>query len=109
MFMAVIALTFTSFHKLMASDRKQLMTWLLIPGLFAAMLISSFYTYEFISLSLLTVVRNLAPLVSLCVETAVMPVEKRPVLNAMVVGSILVMLMGAVIYAGGLKDFSAMG
>merc|ERR1719420_1153365 len=109
MLMAVLALSVTSLPQLMQSSPKQLFTWLLIPGLFAAMLISSFYTYEFISLSLLTVVRNLAPLVSLCVETVVMPVEKRPVLNAMVVGSILVMLMGAVIYAGGLKDFSILG
>merc|ERR1719387_717271 len=77
--------------------------------MFAAMLISSFYTYQFISLSLLTVVRNLAPLVSLTAESIIMPPEKRPVLDKMVVISILVMLAGAVTYAGGLKDFSVVG
>jgi len=109
MVMAAGALAFTSLKQLMEADRKMLFTWLLIPGLFSAMLISSFYTYEFISLSLLTVVRNLAPLVSITVETIVMPPEKRPVLSMMVVVSILLMLSGAVIYAGGLKEFSVVG
>lgn len=109
MVMAAGALSFTSLKELMDADRKMLFTWLLIPGLFSAMLISSFYTYEFISLSLLTVVRNLAPLVSITVESVVMPADKRPVLNMMVVGSILVMLTGAVVYAGGLTEFSMTG
>merc|ERR1719198_2164754 len=38
-----------------------------------------------------------------------MPPEKRPVLSTMVVASILIMLAGAVTYAGGLKDFSVVG
>jgi len=109
MVMAAGALGCVSMKQLMNSDRKMLFTWLLIPGLFSAMLISSFYTYEFISLSLLTVVRNLAPLVSITVESVVMPPEKRPVLSMMVVASILVMLSGAIIYAGGLKEFSVIG
>jgi len=109
MVMASGALVCVSFKQLMNSNHKMLITWLLIPGLFSAMLISSFYTYEFISLSLLTVVRNLAPLVSITVESVVMPPEKRPVLSMMVVASILVMLSGAIIYAGGLKEFSVIG
>ena len=93
----------------MNCDRKMLFTWLLIPGLFSAMLISSFYTYVYISLSLLTVVRNMSPLVSLTIESVVMPPEKRPQVSMMVVVSILVMAVGAVIYAGGLKEFSVIG
>merc|ERR1719160_1117301 len=38
-----------------------------------------------------------------------MPPDKRPVLDRMVVASILVMLAGAVIYAGGLSNFSVIG
>merc|ERR1719198_1088571 len=38
-----------------------------------------------------------------------MPPEKRPVLSKMVVASILIMLIGAVTYGGGLKDFSMVG
>jgi solute carrier family 35 protein len=109
MAMAVLALSVTSMNTLLQTDPKMLLTWLLVPGLFAAMLISSFYTYTFISLSLLTVVRNLGPLVSIIVETAVMPPEKRPVINVYVVSSILLMLIGAVIYAGGLTDVSKYG
>lgn len=109
MAMAVIALSATSLQTLFETDRKMLLTWLLVPGLFSAMLISSFYTYSFISLSLLTVVRNLGPLVSLSVESVVMPADKRPVLNFHVVSAIMIMLVGAVIYAGGLVDVSVYG
>jgi len=109
MAMAAGVLACTSFKTLMNCDRKMLFTWLLIPGLFSAMLISSFYTYVYISLSLLTVVRNMSPLVSLTVESVVMPPEKRPQVSVMVVVSILVMAVGAVIYAGGLKEFSVIG
>jgi len=107
--MAVLALSITSMKTLMETDRKMLLTWLLVPGLFSAMLLSSFYTYSFISLSLLTVVRNLGPLVSISVESAVMPPEKRPVLNVWVVSSILLMLVGAITYAGGLTEISVYG
>jgi len=107
--MAVVAISVTSMKTLMETDRKMLLTWLLVPGLFSAMLISSFYTYSFISLSLFTVVRNLGPLVSISVETVVMPPEKRPVLNRWVVSAIALMLIGAIIYAGGLTEISLYG
>lgn len=83
--------------------------WLFVPGLFSAMLISSFYVYEYISLSLLTVVRNLAPLIALPVECMVMPTSKRPTISASVVISILIMLTGALVYVGGLKEVSVIG
>jgi len=109
MVMAVVALTCMSFQQLMESNPRQLLMWLIIPGLFAAILISSSYTYQFISLSLLTVVRNLAPLVSLTAETLLMPKEKAPAVNVLSVCSILIMLVGASVYAGSLASFSVVG
>merc|ERR1719191_798166 len=38
-----------------------------------------------------------------------MPKDKRPVLNATVISSIFVMLVGAMVYAGGLTSFSIVG
>merc|ERR1719237_1246036 len=76
---------------------------------FAAMLCSSFYTYEYISLTLLTVVRNLTPLASLAVERALMPLSAQATVTPGVIGSIVVMGIGACVYAGGLPDLSMVG
>jgi len=86
---------------------QQLKVWLVVPLLFSSMLISSFYTFEYISLSLLTVVRNLAPLVSLPLETMLMSPESKPTIG--VVASVLVMLMGAIVYCGGINEVSTLG
>merc|ERR1719453_1754780 len=95
MVVAVVAMAATSFKEVLAVDSKALLCWMIVPGFFSAMLISSFYTYQFISLSMLTVVRNLTPMVVLPIETMVMPADKRPALNLGVVASILIMLAGA--------------
>jgi hypothetical protein len=109
MAICVAALGASSFKQLLDSPRKQLMMWLFVPGLFSAMLISGFYVYEYISLSLLTVVRNLAPLIALPVECMVMPPSKQPKVSMSVVMSILIMLAGALVYVGGLKEVSVLG
>mmetsp|Transcript_12857 Transcript_12857/g.29161 ORF Transcript_12857/g.29161 Transcript_12857/m.29161 type:complete len:373 (-) Transcript_12857:206-1324(-) len=83
--------------------------WLIVPIFFAAMLCTSCYTYQYISLSLLTVVRNLAPLVVLPVERLVMPPEKQPVITPLVVLALGVMIAGTVAYAGQVSQFSWIG
>lgn len=98
-----------SYKRLVEAPRRQLFIWLIVPVFFSAMLCTSIYSYEYISLSLLTVVRNLTPLVVLPIETMVMPVGKQPQVTLMVVGSILIMLAGAIIYGGGMKDISLLG
>jgi drug/metabolite transporter (DMT)-like permease len=109
MFMSFVAMLAYSWRQLWTANRKELLTWMIVPGFFAGMLISSLYTYEFISLSLLTVVRNLAPLVVLPIESMVMPAGKGPKITLSVVASILTMLFGAVVYAGGLTGISWVG
>jgi hypothetical protein len=109
MMMACTAMMATSWRQLAEANRRQLFIWMIVPGFFAGMLISSFYTYEFISLSLLTVVRNLAPLVVLPIEKMVMPEGKGPKVTPMIVLSIVIMLAGALVYGGSLKDLSWVG
>merc|ERR550537_1721762 len=85
------------------SDRKALSIWCVVPVLFASMLITGFYMYEYISLSMLTIMRNLTPLVVLPVETLFMPPENRPKTNTPIILSMLCMLIGAFLYGGSLE------
>jgi len=103
MAVAAIAMMITSCGKLFLVPPSQLRTWLFVPIFFAGMLCSSFYTFEYISLSLLTIVRNLTPLVVLPTERAVMPEDKKPQLSGMVIMSLFVMIGGAAVYCNGIE------
>lgn len=109
MIVAVVLMGCTSFRDVLQASGKQLLTWMVVPMFFAAMLITSFYTYEIISLSLLTVLRNLTPLIVLPMERLVMPAGNRPQVNIWVVGPLLIMICGAVVYSGSIKDLSILG
>lgn len=110
MFIAVVVMLCTTLPQQLKAFEEypdQLKKWLVVPILFSAMLISSFYTFEYISLSLLTVVRNLAPLVSLPIESILVPSESKPTWSVLV--AVLMMLIGAVVYCGGIQDVSTLG
>jgi len=109
MCLAVVAVGAASLKEFCQATGRQMGLWMVVPCLFAAMLVSSFYTYEYISLSLLTVIRNLTPLVVLPIERAIMPAGKRPQVDAATVGSIVLMLAGALVYADGIRHISAIG
>jgi drug/metabolite transporter (DMT)-like permease len=106
---SVMILMAQNYRDLLNASRRQLCVWLLIPCLFAAIVCTSFYTYQFISLSLLTVIRNVTPLLTLPLERLMMPPEKQPKVTWQIVSSILVMLLGAVLYAGRVQHISAAG
>merc|ERR1719387_1555091 len=89
MVIAVVVMSITSIRALLNADRKQLCIWLIVPVFFSAMLTSSFYTFQHISLSLLTIVRNLMPLMVLPIERLVMPPESQPQVSSWVIGSIV--------------------
>lgn len=103
MAVAAVAMMITSCGKLFQVPPNQLRTWLFVPCLFAGMLCSSFYTFEYISLSLLTVVRNLTPLLVLPIERAVMPEGSRPQLNMEVICALLIMISGALVYCNSIS------
>jgi len=88
---------------------KQLMTWMVVPILFSAILCSAAFSYQFISLSLQTVVRNTAPLVVLPIETLVMPAGKRPIVTQASLYAFAMMFAGAITYGRSIDTFSVIG
>lgn len=106
MLVSVIIFGAMAWRDVLESDRSEILIWMIVPFFFAAMLISSFYTFQLISLSMLTVLRNLSPLIVLPIETLLMPPDKQPLINRTVVGSIFVMLCGAAVYGGNIADLS---
>lgn len=104
-----ICMTCTSFTKLLEVRREALLAWLIVPFFFSGMLCSSFYTFEYISLSVLTIVRNLSPLVGLPIELAVMPMDKRPQVTRWSITAIMLMFMGALVYGNGVHGVSVIG
>merc|ERR1719235_1850733 len=109
MAVSVVIFGAMSWKDVVLADKQQLLIWMVVPIFFASMLISSFYTYSYISLSLLTIIRNLTPLVVLPIESAMMPADKQPMVNFSIIGSILIMFAGAMIYGGSISDISWMG
>mmetsp|Transcript_23938 Transcript_23938/g.65234 ORF Transcript_23938/g.65234 Transcript_23938/m.65234 type:complete len:381 (-) Transcript_23938:47-1189(-) len=90
-------------------EGKVLGYWMVVPIFFSAMLCTSCYTYQYISLSLLTVVRNLTPLVVLPIERLVMPPEKQPLITPFVIMALGVMIAGTIAYVGQVQHFSVTG
>eukprot|EP00746_Dinoflagellata_sp_MGD_P165278 gnl/MRDRNA2_/MRDRNA2_94453_c0_seq1.p1 gnl/MRDRNA2_/MRDRNA2_94453_c0~~gnl/MRDRNA2_/MRDRNA2_94453_c0_seq1.p1 ORF type:complete len:447 (-),score=50.39 gnl/MRDRNA2_/MRDRNA2_94453_c0_seq1:324-1664(-) len=109
MAVSVVIFGITSWRDVAEAPKGQILIWMVVPLFFASMLISSFYTYEFISLTMLTIVRNLTPLVVLPIERFMMPKDKQPHVNATIIGAILIMMCGAIIYGGSIVDFSWIG
>lgn len=103
MFVAACVMCCTSFGKLKEVPGTQLRTWLIVPLFFAGMLTSSFYTFEYISLSLLTIVRNLTPLIALPAEMALMPVDKQPHVSSTTCGAFALTIVGAIVYCGNIE------
>jgi drug/metabolite transporter (DMT)-like permease len=108
MVVAVAFFATVSGKEFMNSDRKEMGIWCIVPVMFAAMLITGFYVYEYISLSMLTIMRNLTPLIVLPIETMFMPPESRPKTNQVIMGSMVCMLLGAFLY-GGFLEVSLLG
>jgi drug/metabolite transporter (DMT)-like permease len=101
--MAMAALFMTVCHgrriqNCIKQHRDQALRWLIVPCVFSGMLISSIFTFKYMSLSVMTVVRNLAPMLALPVEYLVMAPQNRPAVTASCLGALGIMLAGAVIY-----------
>lgn len=109
--MVVISLCMLPFsiRSLLETERRQLQVWLVVPLLFAGMLCSSFYTLSYMSLSLITLLRTLTPLVVLPIERLVMPADKVPSFNSGLILSLFVMVIGALVYVDGLEGVSMVG
>jgi len=97
------------YRQLLDAPKGQLLIWMIVPFFFAAMLCTSSYTFEYMSLSFYTVVRTMMPLVVLPIERAVMPADKRPKLSGMVLMSMAITLGGAIMYGDGVGSVSVIG
>jgi len=109
MWIAVVLVGIPSCKELLDAPKEQLLTWLVVPLFFAAMLCTSCYTYEYMSLSFYTVIRNMTPLVVLPIERTLMPADKRPRLSHMVLISMTLMLAGTLMYGEGIGHVSVVG
>lgn len=109
MVVAAVCVLSTQWKQVTDAPRAQLIRWCVVPVLFAAMLSSSMIGYEYASLSLMTVLRNLAPIATLLVERCAMPEQHQPLVSHQMVGSLVLMAIGAVVYSGSIKYFSWFG
>eukprot|EP00928_Gymnodinium_smaydae_P081318 TRINITY_DN64867_c0_g1_i1.p1 TRINITY_DN64867_c0_g1~~TRINITY_DN64867_c0_g1_i1.p1 ORF type:complete len:394 (+),score=65.43 TRINITY_DN64867_c0_g1_i1:180-1184(+) len=82
--------------------------WAFVPLLFFGMLVSSLFTYEYLTLSMLMVIRNLGPIVTIPIEKVVMPAGKKPNVTGTMFAALLIVFVGAVLY-GGHVEFSWVG
>jgi len=99
MLMTVIGTLVLARNKL-TFDLVQVLKWSFVPLLFFGMLVSSFFSFQYLTLSMMMLVRNLTPLVTLPVEMAVMPADKQPNVNRWMIAALMVMLAGACLYGG---------
>lgn len=107
--LAVLVLAPVSAHELFQASSGQLRRWLLVPVLFGSAVCMASYTYVYISLSLYTIVRNLAPIVVMPLEWILMERAKQPKITPMVCFALITMVFGAVLYMGGLYGVSWIG
>jgi len=83
-------------------ESKQVRMWIIVPFIACVQLWTSLYTMEHLTLSMLMIIRNLGPLVTLPIETFVMPTDvKRPVVSCASVCALCLVLASAATYMGG--------
>jgi solute carrier family 35 protein len=81
-------------------DPKQMFKWCVVPCLYCAMLVSSFYTFKYLTLSMLMIIRNTGPMITLPIEVVVMAPEKSPYVKVQMLLALCVILAGVCVYNG---------
>jgi drug/metabolite transporter (DMT)-like permease len=109
MLVAVVCFMITSYREVLGANRQQMLRWCVVPFMYAAMLNASIYAYEYLTLTLVTIFRNLAPLITIAVEQFTMPPEHRPKVTAPVVLSLVTMIIGAILFSYSGDGFSWFG
>jgi len=109
MLFAAAVLMAVQYRELLEAPRGQMLRWCLVPFAYFAMLNSSLIGFNHVSLTLMTVFRNLAPLVMMAVETVIMEPEHRPSVSTPILCSIGVMVIGALLFSWKDEAFSWFG
>merc|ERR1719324_137394 len=81
-------------REVLQADRRKAFRWMVVPVMYAGMLNSSLLGFKYLTLSLVTVFRNLTPLLTMAVEGLVMEPEHRPTVTLPMVGALLMMVAG---------------
>merc|ERR1740138_629051 len=97
MFMTVVACLIIGRSKFSGSW-DEIAKWCVIPFIFFSMLVSSFFTYKYLTLSMLMLVRNLGPIITLPIETAIMPADKKPYVTTPMLMALAVVLGSTFVY-----------
>lgn len=82
----------------LGGPRKEIMRWSFVPFIFFGILVSSFFAYKYLTLSMLMIIRNVSPLITLPIEYAVMPAEKCPNVNKMMIVALLLGMVATLVY-----------
>eukprot|EP00927_Polykrikos_kofoidii_P005968 TRINITY_DN12402_c0_g1_i1.p1 TRINITY_DN12402_c0_g1~~TRINITY_DN12402_c0_g1_i1.p1 ORF type:complete len:413 (+),score=60.34 TRINITY_DN12402_c0_g1_i1:13-1251(+) len=88
---------------------QQARAWLIVSFTFTTVLVSSIFTFKYITLSAMTLVRTISPLVALPIEIAIMPSERQPKVNLLCALAMALMIAGGAIYASATPNFSKVG
>lgn len=81
-------------------DPMQMLKWSIVPCIYTCMLVSSFYTFKYLTLSMFMIVRNMGPAVTLPIECVVIPADKRPYVTIQMLLALGVILIGTCVYCG---------
>jgi drug/metabolite transporter (DMT)-like permease len=106
---AAVALMCVDYKQVLEAPRGQMLRWCIVPFTYFAMLNSSLIGFQYISLTLMTVFRNLAPLVTMAVECVVMEPQHRPSVSTPIVCSIGLMVVGALLFSWKDEAFNWIG
>lgn len=97
MFVTVVGLYLFARDKLMGS-KEAVFKWLAVPLLSSGMLVTSFFTYRYISLSTLMITRSVGPLIVAPIESVVMAEETRPHVSCQMIFALLICFASAFMY-----------
>jgi len=82
---------------------RQVKYWSFIPVIFSGMFVSSMFSFQYLTLSMLVILGNLGPLITLPIESCVMPPDKLPTTTGPMIVSLLVVFAGTIIYCHGVQ------
>jgi drug/metabolite transporter (DMT)-like permease len=109
MMIALVCFMSVYHREVLQADRSQMLRWCFVPLVYAAMLNTSLIGYQYLTLTLVTVLRNCAPLVTMVIEQFTMPPEHRPKFTVPIVAALATMVVGAFMFSYTQENFSFIG
>lgn len=109
MLIALVCFMAVHYREVLRANRKQMLNWCFVPLVYAAMLNTSLLGYQYLTLTLVTLLRNCAPMLTMVIEQFTMPPEYRPKFTLPVVASLATMVVGAFLFSYSQTTFSFFG